>query len=88
MISVSRDGCKVILNVEVPNTGTVNFPLSFDCSREWIAILLCHAMNEALNERISTIRREEYYAGIKDARLKKNNRREWFLHDLSIGVKK
>ncbi|APU89219.1 hypothetical protein Rctr41k_07 [Virus Rctr41k] len=77
MISVVRRGSEVILKVDVYPLGYV-FDFSYNTNQEWAAIALYQILRKALNDRVQSIRKEEYLEGLKDARKKKSERKDWF----------
>ena len=83
---VRRDKTSVELSVHIPyvNDDNATFPFSFDCGYEWVAKLLERSLRDALASTVKGIREEEYYAGLKDARGKKENRRDFFSGALKI----
>lgn len=85
MIQVTREKNIVYVNVAL-TIGT--FPFSFQCSDEWIAKMLYIFLSDQLGKRIQAVRNEEYFAGLKDARAKKDDRRDWFSVHLDLGNKK
>ncbi len=87
MIYAQRKETKVILQVSLPVLGGT-FPFVFECGNEWSARALDILLSKALAERFTAVRREEYNAGLKDARAKKDDRRDWFDPGLSLGIKK
>lgn len=87
MITVQREGKNLRLAFELNVVSTI-FYFSYECPSEWSARLLERAINKALADRIQAVCQEEYLAGIKDARGKKDNRRDWFDPGLALGVKK
>jgi hypothetical protein len=87
MINIHRDNLIVYITVNLPVLNT-NFYFGYTCPNEWSAKLLDAALTKALAERIRAVREEEYYAGMKDARGKKDLRRDWFDSGLGLGVKK
>jgi hypothetical protein len=87
MITVQREGKTLRLAFELSAVSTI-FYFTYECPNDWSARLLWMAINKALAERIQAIRQEEYLAGIKDARGKKHNRRDWFGRGLDLGMKK
>jgi len=83
MIEVQQKGTEVILKVDVNQLGYY-FSFSYDARQEWAAKALCQILNKALKDRIYSIREKEYKAGIKDARKKASERKDWFSSKLDL----
>ena len=86
MINITRKDNVVVFHFELMGIGM--FPFSFSCANEWSAKLLESALVNALADRVQAVRKEEYTAGLKDARGKKDRRRDWFDTGFAVGVKK
>jgi len=87
MIYVERKEKIVYINVQLDLLGGT-FPFAFHCDSEWSARALTHLLSKALADRISAVRKEEYFAGLKDVRVKKSERRDWFDTGLALRVKR
>lgn len=77
MIDVQQKNNLVILRVDVHPIGFY-FNFTYDAGSEWAAKALFKILNEALKERVSSIRKDEYQLGLKDARKLKKDRRDYF----------
>ena len=82
---ISRDGAEVQIGVHLPRVNDENnyFYFSFGCRKEWVARLLENELRETFAKEIESVRKNEYEAGLKDARVKKENRRDFFSSSLS-----
>lgn len=87
MMYFERKDKTVCINVKIDPLGAT-FPFAFHCDSEWSAKALLFFLNKVFNERIKAVREEEYNAGLKDSRGKKDQRRDWFDAGLLLGVKK
>lgn len=54
------------------------FPFAFDAGTEWAAHALYIILRKTFMERVQQVREEEYELGLKDARKRKAERRDWF----------
>lgn len=77
MIEVQQRNDEVILKVDVHPIGFC-FNFTYNAGSEWAAKALFKILNQALMERVSGIRKDEYEQGLKDARKLKKNRKDWF----------
>ncbi len=77
MIEVQQKNDLVILRVDVHPIGFY-FNFTYNAGSEWAAKALFKILNEALQERVRGIRRDEYEKGLKDARRLKKDRHDWF----------
>ncbi len=85
MIEITRTGNVVYISVTLT---IATFPFAFTCADEWVAKMLVIFLRDQLDKRIKAVREEEYRAGLKDARAKKDDRRDWFSSRLELGNKK
>lgn len=87
MISVTRENNVVYVKVQITQLGGW-FPFAYRCDQEWSAKALEWFLRDVLFGRIRAVREEEYRAGLKDGRKKKDERRDWFDGSLDLGNKK
>lgn len=90
MIEFRRDGSTVSVFMESgldhKGGGKTHFPFAFDCGTEFAAQLLQAHLRERFQERIRTVREEEYRSGWKAAKAKKGGVRRWFSSTFKTGV--
>jgi len=76
MIKISRQQNKVTVNISL-SIGW-NITLLYERSGEMDAILLQNQLQSDLEKKIETIRREAYELGWKQAKSKKDRKKDWF----------
>lgn len=76
---IGRDGVKLVIKVTVfvPYVGERVFTFDWECSNETYAGLLASRFSDAMESRISHIRREAYERGWNDHK-KRKPREEYF----------
>ncbi len=84
MIEIGNSGKTVKINIK-GQYPVQNYSLNFeyDCPDEFYAKLVAHNLMEALRYRIESVRKQEYEAGWKDAKSKKE-KRKWFFNSLTL----
>lgn len=76
MIKISREQKDVTVNIAM-SIGW-NITLRYQRSSEMDAILLSNQLQADLQKKIETIRREAYELGWKQAKSKKDRKKDWF----------
>ena len=81
MITIRRDGTKIVLNFNPGLFDGKMIPLSWECGSDWYAALLVERCEERLFSMMGNVRRQAYRQGWKDAKAKKGKPCDWFSGD-------
>lgn len=77
MVSFTQDGTKVRVEVDPAGSGGAHLYLYWECNRDILAELLAQRLQELLEHRLESIRRDAYSQGWKD-RASKKKKMSWF----------